>query len=720
MERMSVEAPTSRDELIGDLDDEQREAVLAARGPVCVLAGAGTGKTRTITRRIAHLVAAGHVAPHQVLAVTFTQRAAGEMRARLRALDNGVGTGSVQAVTFHAAARRQLSYFWPRVVGDTGWQLLDTKFAVVAQAANRAGLSTSTDDVRDLAGEIEWAKASLISPEGYAAAVAQAGRDIPFDEAKIATVYAGYESLKARRDGMALLDFDDLLLHTAAAIENDDAVAQEFRDRYRCFVVDEYQDVTPLQQRVLDAWLGSRDDLTVVGDANQTIYSFTGATPRYLLDFSRRYPDAAVVRLERDYRSTPQVVSLANRVIAAARGRMAGSKLHLVGQRDPGPNPTFTEHTDEAAEAAAVATKIKNLIDSGTAASEIAVLYRINAQSEVYEEALTEAGVPFQVRGGEGFFSRQEIRQALLALQRAAERDVDGVGAHPSQAGGPSACGGLPDIVRAILEPLGLTAEPPPGTRARERWEALSGLAELVDEEVAQRPSLDLPAMLAELRQRADARHPPVVQGVTLASLHAAKGLEWDAVFLVGLADNTLPISHALVHGPDSEPVEEERRLLYVGITRARTHLALSWALARAPGGRQSRRPSRFLNGIAPQSPSDATPNRPRRPRGATPRCRVCNNTLTTPPAIMLRRCESCPSDIDEELLVELKDWRLRTSKEMSVPAYVVFTDNTLIAIAETLPTDDAALVSIPGIGARKLEQYGPDVLAMVKGRQSS
>jgi DNA helicase-2/ATP-dependent DNA helicase PcrA len=710
MDRMPVEAPSSERELItGDLDDEQREAVLAARGPVCVLAGAGTGKTRTITRRIANLVVAGHVAPQQVLAVTFTQRAAGEMRGRLRALDaasGDVGTSSVQAMTFHAAARRQLSYFWPRVVGDTGWQLLDTKFAVVAQAANRAGLSASTDDVRDLAGEIEWAKASLISPEGYAATVAQGGRDIPFDAAKIATVYAGYETLKARRDGMALLDFDDLLLHTAAAIEGDDAVAQEFRDRYRCFVVDEYQDVTPLQQRVLDAWLGGRDDLTVVGDANQTIYSFTGATPRYLLDFSRRFPDAEVVRLERDYRSTPQVVSLANRVIAAARGRMAGSKLHLVGQREPGPAPSFTEHPDEVAEAAAVAKKIKNLIESGTAASEIAVLYRINAQSEVYEEALTEAGVPFQVRGGEGFFSRQEIRQALLALQRAAERDVD--------------VGALPEVVRAVLEPLGLTAEPPPGTKARERWEALTALAELVDEEVAQRPSLDLRALVTELRQRADARHPPVVQGVTLASLHAAKGLEWDAVFLVGLADGTLPISHALAHGPESEPVEEERRLLYVGITRARTHLALSWALARTPGGRQSRRPSRFLNGIAPQSPSDANPNRPRRQRGATPRCRVCNDTLTTPPAIMLRRCESCPSDIDEELLAQLKDWRLRTSKEMSVPAYVVFTDNTLIAIAETLPTDDAALVAIPGIGARKLEQYGPDVLAMVKGRQSS
>lgn len=704
---MVAMSPTaSRDRLLGDLDEEQRDAVLAPRGPVCVLAGAGTGKTRTITRRIAHLVTAGHVAPSQVLAVTFTQRAAGEMRGRLRALDEGAGTGSVQAQTFHAAARRQLAYFWPRVVGNTDWQLMDSKFAVVAQAANRAGLPTGTDNVRDLAGEIEWSKASLISPEQYAAAVADVGRDIPFDAAKIATVYANYEALKTRREGMTLLDFDDLLLHTAAAIENDAAVAQEFRDRYRCFVVDEYQDVTPLQQRVLDAWLGSRDDLTVVGDANQTIYSFTGASPRYLLDFSRRYPDAAVVRLERDYRSTPQVVSLANRVIAAARGRMAGSKLHLVGQRPSGPNPVFKEYPDEVAEATAVAKSIQKLIQSGTPASEVAVLYRINAQSEVYEEALTEAGIPFQVRGGEGFFSRQEIRQALLALQRVAER-----------AEGDTA-GSLPEIVRATLEPLGLTAEPPPGTRARDRWEALVALAELVDDEVAQRPQLDLRALLTELRQRADARHPPVVQGVTLASLHAAKGLEWDAVYLVGLADGTLPISHALSHGPDSEPVEEERRLLYVGVTRARVHLTLSWALARNPGGRQGRRPSRFLNGIAPQSQRDDGPSKPRKQRGPQPRCRVCNAALNSPPAIMLRRCETCPSDIDEELLAELKEWRLRISKEMSVPAFVVFSDNTLIAIAESLPSDDAALVAIPGIGARKLEQYGPDVLALVKGRQ--
>ena len=698
--------PVISDPLIADLDDEQREAVLAPRGPVCVLAGAGTGKTRTITHRIAQLVAAGHVAAGQVLAVTFTQRAAGEMRTRLRALGaaahTGSGVGAVQALTFHAAAHRQLRYFWPRVVGDTGWQLLDSKFAVVARAASSSRLQLSTDDVRDVAGEIEWAKASLISPERYPDAVAAAGRDIPLDATRVATVYAGYESLKSRGDDVALLDFDDLLLHTAAAIENDAAIAEEFRDRYRCFVVDEYQDVTPLQQRVLSAWLGDRDDLTVVGDANQTIYSFTGATPRYLLDFSRQFPEATVVRLERDYRSTPQVVSLANRVIAAARGRVAGSKLHLVGQRDPGPAASFSEHPDEVAEAAAVAKSISRLVESGTPPAEIAVLYRINAQSEVYEEALTEAGIAYQVRGGEGFFSRQEIRQALLVFQRAANRETDGA---------------LPDVVRELLEPLGLTAEPPTGTRARERWEALSGLAELVDEEVAHRPQLDLPGLLAELRTRADSRHPPVVQGVTLASLHAAKGLEWDAVFLVGLTDGTLPISHALAHGAESEAVEEERRLLYVGITRARMHLALSWSLSRNPGGRQSRKPSRFLNGLAPQTQSDSTGSRPRRSRGPASRCRICNNQLTTPAAIMLRRCETCAADIDDELLLQLKDWRLRTAKDLKVPAYVVFTDNTLIAIAEMLPSDDAALVAIPGIGARKLEQFGPDVLELVRSR---
>ncbi|WP_163753394.1 ATP-dependent DNA helicase UvrD2 [Mycobacterium botniense] len=698
--------PLTASPLTAGLDDKQREAVLAPRGPVCVLAGAGTGKTRTITHRIAQLVAHGHVAAHQVLAVTFTQRAAGEMRTRLRALHAATGTdcavGAVQASTFHAAAHRQLRYFWPRVVGDTGWQLLDSKFAVVARAANRAGLQVSTDDVRDLAAEIEWAKASLVGPEQYAQAVAAAGRDAPCDAAQVAAVYSGYETLKTRRDGVVLLDFDDLLLYTAAAIENDACVAEEFRDRYRCFVVDEYQDVTPLQQRLLSAWLGERDDLTVVGDANQTIYSFAGASPRFLLGFSRQFPDATVVRLERDYRSTPQVVSLANRVIAGAHGRAVGSRLQLVGQREPGPEPSFHEYPDEVAEAAGVARAISRLISAGTPPADIAVLYRINAQSEVYEEALTEAGIPYQVRGGEGFFSRQEVKQALLALQRAADRGVEGA---------------LPEVVRAQLAPLGLTNRPPAGSRARERWETLTALAELVDDEVARRPGLDLHGLLAELRLRADARHPPVLQGVTLASLHAAKGLEWDAVFLVGLTDGTLPISHALAHGPASDAVEEERRLLYVGITRARVHLALSWALSRAAGGRQTRKPSRFLNGIAPQLQPGARAGRGRRGRGATAHCRICNAPLTTSAAVVLRRCDTCAGDVDEPLLQQLKQWRWQTAQRQNVPAFVVFSDNTLIAIAESRPADAAALVAIPGIGARKLELYGADVLRLVRRR---
>src|SRR3954447_26949336 len=397
--RVALPQAISLDDPASGLDDEQRAAVSAPRGPVCVLAGAGTGKTRTITRRIAHLVRAGHVAPGQVLAVTFTARAAGEMRTRLRVL----GVGGVQARTFHAAALRQLRYFWPRVVGGSQWQLLDGKLRVVGQAAARAKAGTDATALRDLAGEIEWAKASLIGPPQYAAEVAARRRDTPAPAEQGAAVYAGYEELKNRAE---LLDFDDLLLHTAAALEEHSAVAEEFRDRYRCFVVHEYQDVAPLQQRVLDAWLGERDDLTVVGDANQTIYTFAGASPRYLLDFPRRFPEATVVRLTRDYRSTPQIVACANSVIGAARGRVAGSRLRLVGQLPPGPDPDFAEYEDEPAEAAAVAAKIRRLIADGTPAGEIAILFRINAQSEAYEQALTEAKIPYQVRGGERFFLR--------------------------------------------------------------------------------------------------------------------------------------------------------------------------------------------------------------------------------------------------------------------------------------------------------------------------
>ena len=672
------------------LDPEQQEAVTARRGPVCVLAGAGTGKTRTITRRIAHLVHAGHVAPGQVLAVTFTARAAGELRTRLRVL----GVGGVQARTFHAAALRQLRYFWPRVVGDAQWRLLEGKLRAVGQAAHRAGADTDSESLRDLAGEIEWAKASLITPEGYPAEVARIRRDVPTDAALVAKVYAGYEELK---NSGGLLDFDDLLLHTAAALETHPGVAEEFRDRYRCFVVDEYQDVTPLQQRVLDAWLGQRDDLTVVGDANQTIYTFAGATPRYLLDFSRRFPEAVVVRLRRDYRSTPQVVSAANTIISSARGRVAGTRLRLEGQQPSGPELTFTEHDDEPAEGTAVAAEVKRLLRDGVPASEIAVLFRVNAQSEVYERALDEAGVAFQVRGGERFFARPEVRQAMASLRTAAGR-VD-----------PAGTATLVELVGAVLTPLGLTEEPAAGTAGRQRWESLRALVGLAEEITAVAPGTDLGGFAGELATRADASHPPTVQGVTLASLHAAKGLEWDAVFLVGLVDGTLPIQHA---DGDELKIEEERRLLYVGVTRARRHLALSWALSRSAGGRKGRRRSRFLYGLIPEHHPVARV--PAVQGGTKPRCRICGSPLIGTEAMTLRRCTGCPADLDVELLDRLKAWRSTTAKQQQVPTYVVFTDATLTAIAEQRPADQGALVAIPGIGARKLDRYGPDVLSLI------
>ena len=679
------------------LDAEQRAAVHAPRGPVCVLAGAGTGKTRTITHRIGHLVRNGQVTAGQVLAVTFTARAAGELRSRLR----GLGVSGVQARTFHAAALRQLRYFWPQVVGEAPRQLLEHKLRFVAPAAQAAGAPGDAESLRDLASEIEWAKASLIGPDAYPVAAAAAKRDTPGPVAQVAAVYEAYERAK---DAAMLLDFDDLLLHTAAVLEDHPEVATEFRDRYRCFVVDEYQDVTPLQQRVLDAWLGGRDDLTVVGDANQTIYSFAGASPSYLLDFTRRFPGATLVRLERDYRSTPQVVSCANRVIGAARG-VRGARLQLIGQRPAGVEPDFAEHADEPAEAEAVAARIARLIEDGTPAAEIAVLYRVNAQSEVYEQALGAVGIGYQVRGGERFFARPEVRQAVRALRTASTRGDGGDGGRK-----------LADAVRAEFTRQGMSADPPTGGAMRQRWESLQALIGLAEEVAAVDPDAGLAAFVAELDARAEAQHPPTVQGVTLSSLHAAKGLEWDAVFLVGLVDGTLPIQHA---EDDAAAIEEERRLLYVGVTRAREHLCLSWSLSRAAGGRPYRRRSRFLHGLVPDAHPASLARTPARTSDlghARPRCRVCNGVLNGAVSLKLRRCDRCPADLDHELYVRLKDWRSGRAEEQSVPAYVVFTDATLTAIAEQRPADVAALVSIPGVGASKLKRYGAEVIALVRG----
>ncbi|WP_409332917.1 ATP-dependent helicase [Trujillonella humicola] len=652
--------------VLAGLDDEQRAAASAVSGPVCILAGAGTGKTRTITHRIAYGVHVGAFAPEAVLAVTFTARAAGELRTRLASL----GVGGVQARTFHAAAMRQLRYFAPQVLGGPMPPLIENKLRVVGSAAARHRLTTDRTSLRDLASEIEWAKTTLATPEDYPAKAAAAGREPPFEAAAVAQVYASYEAAK-QRDGA--LDFEDLLLVTAYALEEHQQVARQVRAQYRHFVVDEYQDVNPLQQRLLDAWLGGRADVCVVGDPNQTIYSFTGADPDYLLGFADRYPDAEVVKLERDYRSTPQVVGLANKLIGQAPRRKGLPGLRLLGQRAEGPAPRFAEHPDEPAEAAAVAAACRALVDAGTPAAEIAILFRINAQSEVYENALTDAGVPYVLKGGERFFERPEVREAVLLLRGAA-------------AGGTEP-GALVPTVRDVLASTGwVEHRPPAGGAARDRWQSLSALVDLAVDLVAENPSLDLTGFVSHLAQRADAQHAPTVQGVTLASMHAAKGLEWDAVFVVGLVDGVLPISQSLAR-PDA--VEEERRLLYVAVTRAREQLTLSWSLARNPGARRSRPRSRFLDGLAPDAAAAVPARKPKKAK------------------VVLDGAAG-------ELFEKLRAWRSSAAQAASVPAYVVFPDATLQAIAETRPATLRELAGLPGVGARKLELYGEDVLATV------
>ncbi|MEU6378695.1 ATP-dependent DNA helicase UvrD2 [Streptomyces sp. NPDC046909] len=712
------QVPDSADAVLEGLDPEQREVATALHGPVCVLAGAGTGKTRAITHRIAYGVRAGILQPSSVLAVTFTNRAAGEMRGRLRQL----GAAGVQARTFHSAALRQLQYFWPKAVGGSMPRLVDRKIQLVADAAAACRIRLDRGELRDVTAEIEWSKVTQTVPADYALAAVKARREAPRNPAEVAQLYTAYEDLKRER---GVIDFEDVLLLTVGVLQDRHDIADQVRAQYQHFVVDEYQDVSPLQQRLLELWLGERDSLCVVGDASQTIYSFTGATPDHLLDFRTRHPGATVVKLVRDYRSTPQVVHLANGLLAQASGRAADHRLELVSQRAPGPEPVYTEHTDEPAEAEGAARRIRELMTAGVPASEIAVLFRTNAQSETYEQALADAGIPYQLRGAERFFDRPEVRKAGVALRAA------------SRFGGNDAllddAPDLPSQVRAVLSGEGWTSEPPAGSGAvRERWESLAALVNLAQDFAAARSGATLADLVVELDERAGAQHAPTVQGVTLASLHSAKGLEWDVVFLVGVAEGMMPITYAKT----DEQIEEERRLLYVGVTRAREHLHVSWALSRSPGGRPNRRPSRFLDGLRPGSTGTAGRAAargsggvergfgggtagvvPRRTQRTPARCRVCGRTLTDAGEMKLMRCEDCPSDMDEGLYERLREWRAEQARRSGQPAFCVFTDKTLMAIAEAVPDDQGELTRIPGVGARKFNRFGADVLAICAGQ---
>lgn len=668
----------SPDEILAALDDDQRVVATTIGPPVVVVAGAGTGKTRAITHRIAWAAASGVQDPGRVLAVTFTTRAAGEMRARLHAL----GVGGVQARTFHSAALRQVQHFWPGAYGTQLPEVTEKRFALVADAAGRHRLKVDTALLRDLSGEISWAKVSNVTPGEYPSLARSAGRLLAStDPETIARVFTTYEQVKADR---GLIDFDDILLCAAALLSEHPDVASQVRSRYRHFVVDEYQDVSPLQQALLDLWLGDAGDVCVVGDPRQSIHAFAGARPSYLTGFQTSHPGARVVNLVRDYRSSPQVVTLANQVMSSGPGRRGFVAPPLVAQGRPGPDPVFAPAADEAEEARGAAQWLSALYASGVTWREMAILFRINAQSPAFEAALADQDIPYQVRGSERFYERPEIRQALATLRGAAN-------AAPHDPALPG--------VRDALAGLGWNdSVPEGGGAARERWESWNALVDLASDIVDQTPDADLGVVVAALVERADRQHAPVGQGVTLATMHAAKGLEWDAVALVGVHEGTLPF----VLAKTDEQLAEEHRLLYVGITRARTHLRVSWS------GRRGRRPSRFLERVSGVAvlPS-VEKSRPTRAEKAAAMCRVCGRALSTGTDRKLGRHTDCASSYDEALLASLKAWRLETAQAESVPAFVVFTDATLIAVAEARPSTRAEFLAVSGIGTTKWDKWG-------------
>ncbi|MFC4140347.1 MULTISPECIES: ATP-dependent helicase [unclassified Microbacterium] len=540
------------------LDERQREAASVLRGPVAVLAGAGTGKTRVITHRIAHGVDTGAYSPSRVMAVTFTAKAAGELRGRLRAL----GIEGVAARTFHAAALAQLNFFWPTLAGDNAPSIVNNKVRMLGQAADELRFRPSTATLRDIASEIEWRKVSMISVDRYA----ELGRTVTgIDADRLAALMHAYERIKDER---RQLDFEDVLLACAGMIEAEPRVAAAVHEQYRHFTVDEYQDVSPLQNRLLELWLGDRHDICVVGDASQTIYSFAGAQQRYLLEFERRHPDATVVRLETNYRSQAPILDVANALMKGRPGALALVPARETFNAEP---PTVTAFDTETDEAEGVAAAIAARIQGGSSPADIAVLYRAHAQSAPLQQALAAQGIPTTVLGGTRFFDMPEVRQAVLALRAAAVA--------------PALAGFLP-TVRDVLRNLGLSEEPPQaGGAQRDAWEARRAILRLAEEAPA---DATIRSFAETLTARAKDQHEPELRTVTLSTLHAAKGLEWPHVHLAGWNEGALPISYATTF----EQVDEERRLAYVGLTRAARTLSLSWART---AGRGERAPSRFL-----------------------------------------------------------------------------------------------------------------------------
>jgi DNA helicase-2/ATP-dependent DNA helicase PcrA len=601
--------------ILDGLNPEQRAAAEATRGPLCILAGAGTGKTTTITRRIAWQVATGAFTPQQIVAVTFTQKAAGELGARLRAL----GVEGVRDSTFHSAALSLLRHF----EGDPG-RILNSKAILLRRIGNGLPGAYRFRPAGDLATEIEWAKNRRLTPETYRDGLrdhdlGEHEPPIPLD--LMHRVFREYERRKAA-EGM--LDFEDLLGRTARLLEEDGHARAAVHERWRAFTVDEYQDVNLLQQSLLDLWLGERDELCAVGDDYQAIYGFTGASARWLLALPRRFPDAHVVKLERNYRSTPQVLELANRLVP----RLGGSAKTLAATLEAGAEPVVGPGLD-------VVAQVRRLHESGVPLDEMAVLVRTNARTTEFEEAFHDAAIPFQ---GASLLARDAARQLLKALRGRR---------------GPAG-----ELVRELAVQQGLLAEVPDklGEREQTRQADLARLVRLAEEFAG-----EVEEFVESLHERFGES---AGRGVHLLTLHRAKGLEWQAVFLPHVEEGELPIRRG--------DVEEERRLFYVGLTRAKRHLLVTW----------DGKPSRFLGELGVRA---AAAPQPRREKQALPQT----------PAVQA-----------------LKEWRLARAREDEVPAYVVFNDRTLAELVARDPRTLAELAAVPGIGPAKLERYGAELLA--------
>ncbi len=637
---------TDPEAILDGLNPAQREAALAVRGPVVILAGAGTGKTTAITRRVAYQVASGAFSPRAILAVTFTDKAADELKSRLRAL----GVEGVEARTFHSAALSHLARLWPRFEDRPLPQILDAKGPIIAGLANTLPRPYRFVPRRELASEIEWAKNRMVSPERYLDSLGDHQPPIPPD--LMAGLYGRYER---RKRVLGRIDFEDMLGMAVALFDREPEAVLEVRRRFLAVTVDEYQDVNPVQQALLERWLGDRDDLCVVGDDYQTIYSFTGATPGYLLGFAERFPRARVVRLEENYRSTPQVLGTANRLA----GRLGGFRKSLRATRPEGPPATVRPMADPAAETGFVVEEAVRLhVAERIPYEDMAVLYRINARSEPFEESFAAAGIPYQVRDGE-FLRRPGPRAALQRLRREA--------------------GNVEDAVVRVTEALGFDpATEPDSPEEATRQADLGRLRALAAEFSGGRPDGDIAQFVADLGRRFAGEAGG--RGVNLLTYHRAKGLEFDVVFLPRLLEKELPFRSGRSHADENE----ERRLLYVGITRARRHLYLTWPLDPRVGR------SRFVA----EAEGEAAWEAPRagRPAAASPR----------------------PSLAGGPLVDALKKWRLERARADGVPAYVVLHDSTLGTIAERRPTSRHELMGVPGIGPAKLDRYGDDILAVV------